>query len=180
MQLEHFLGRVVPPGNYIAVGYHRTPGQAGNFGHGFFPGGDVSGAAGLLRWGSRKGFDAYHALASFTLAEPDGVDVRGKAKYKGRREQSNVQNLKCFWVDCDVKRAGDKKNVGQCFASQGAALQWMMQFCAKLALPRPNVVVNSGYGLHCYWVLEDPLPVTQWQPYANALRSALQAERFPG
>jgi hypothetical protein len=39
-------------------------------------------------------------------------------------------------------------------------------------MPRPNLVVHSGGGLHVYWVLARALTPADWQPLAFALAEA--------
>src|SRR5262249_36519743 len=49
------------------------------------------------------------------------------------------------------------------------------KFCRDNGLPPPSLWVSSGYGLHLYWTLEDPIAPNVWKPYAEALKRALQA-----
>lgn len=181
MDTEQFLARVIPPGNYIAIAYNPHPEVDGSpFAHKFFVGGDYGSAAGMLKWAASKNMDAYHALGSFTMATPDGADARGRTKYKGSRSQANVQNMRCFWIDIDVKRAGDKKAANAVYPDQIAAITWLAGFQKAIGIPRPNLVVSSGYGLHVYWVLEDPMPAVDWMPYGSALKAALVANGYSG
>jgi hypothetical protein len=185
MDIASFLQRVTAPGNFIAVTYNREPGKkkaAGRstFSTQFFPSGHYSQAARLIEWASRKGYDAYHAQASFTTAIPDGTDARGNIRYKGERKATNVQNLKSFWIDADIKRAGDGKDPRQCYADAVEFCTWLKAFRATTGMPLPNMVVSSGYGLHVYWILEDAVDLPTWQPYADALKAAMIAARFKG
>ena len=179
METAQFLARAVAPGNYLAVQHNHGVGTAANSVR-LFPRERVADAAGYVGWIAGKGWDAYHAQASFNLAVPNGSDQRGNPKYKGSREASNAQRVKSLWIDCDVKRDGDKKDASSSFATQSAAMLWIAKFKAQIGLPRPSMVVSSGYGLHVYWVLEDDLAVSDWQQWGDALSSALTAEGFPG
>lgn len=180
MDTAAFLARVVAPGNYIAIGYNKTPGKTGAFSHRFFPEDEVAQAAGFLKWAAGRGWDAYHAVASFRVAEPAGQDHQGRTKFHGERTQGNAQRLRCLWVDLDVVRQGDKKKAGAAFATQADAVAWLKGFLSATGLPRPNLLVNSGYGLHAYWILEDALTVAEWQPHADALAAALTRHGFTG
>jgi len=175
MIIEQFLARVVAPGNYACINW-KTPGRNG-MGVRFFPGNALGDAASYLRWISGKGADAYFALASYNLATPDGVDPHGRLKFKGERKHENVQALRAFWIDVDVKRVGDGKTKS-IYATRVDAVQWLGKFLKATSLPPPNLWMNSGYGFHWYWVLEDPMPRADWQPYADALRDALNAHGF--
>ena len=180
MNTAQFLARVTPPGPFLAIGVNRTPGEKNGFMHRFFVEGDTASAASYLEWASGKGWDAYHAMASFRHADPDGADKRGTVKYRGSRVATNAHMLKAFWIDLDVKRPGDKKVDGQAYASAADAFAWVAGFRGSMGLPRPNLAVTSGYGVHLYWVLEDAMPAAGWQPYADAFKAALIAHKFQG
>ena len=179
MDTAQFLARVVPPGNFMTISVNYDPTKPGMFGNRMFPYGAFAEAAGYLRWAAGKGLDAYFALASYRMAEPK-TDARGNVQYKGKREASNTMALRSFWVDLDVKRDGDKKAAGAAFDSKAGAVMWIAGFVKATGFPRPNMMVHSGYGLHVYWVLEDPMNTPDWQPYADALKAALQAQGFKG
>lgn len=180
MDTAQFLTRITPPGNYSAIAFNPHPERPGNgFIHKFFPEGSTA-AAGILRWAASKNMDAYHAMASFTMATADGADARGVQNYKGSRTRDNVHRIKALWVDLDVKRDGDKKDPANVYPSQIEAMRWVASFQAAIDIPRPNIVVNSGYGLHIYWVLETALTAAEWAPYGSAMRAALAANGFKG
>lgn len=183
MDTGAFLARVVAPGNYLAVGWESKPNPPkypkGGFTNRFFPASERDAAVGLLHWCRWKGLDAYHAMASYVLATPS-QDEQGRTVYKGRRTQDNAQRLKALWVDLDVTRPGDGKAPGVTFANQAAALSWIGGFVKAVGLPRPNMVVNSGYGVHGYWLLEDALTTAEWQPQADAFKRCLLANGYVG
>lgn len=171
MDTENFIARVVAPGNFLAITY-KKPGAG--MGTHFFPRDQVKEAANYLRWASAKGMDAYYAVASYVTGPPGGKPERGSDERW--RTQENAQALKAFWVDIDVKRDGDKKAATGCYPDTRSAVVWLRDtFLKTTGLPPPNLMVNSGWGIHIYWTLEDAMPVAQWQPYANALKAALIA-----
>jgi hypothetical protein len=45
-----------------------------------------------------------------------------------------------------------------------------------VGLPMPTAVVNSGGGLHVYWISNIPLSPDEWRPYAEGLKQLLIAE----
>jgi len=71
-----------------------------------------------------------------------GVNPRPLDKGK---KQEDIQDLVCLWADMD----------GKDFAGGGkeAALKSIGDF----PLP-PTIVIDSGHGYHCYWVLKEPIP----------------------
>ncbi len=173
MDTEQFLARVVPPGNYAVVTF-KDP-LKGGMGTRFFPRADLAAAAGFVRWASNKAMDTWFACASYTMATPSGVDQRGGTKFIGSRTHENVQAIRAFWIDIDVKRPGDGKDPAKVYASQGDAARWIGAFSKSLGIPNPNLWVNSGYGLHVYWILEDAMSRVDWQPYADAFHERLNA-----
>lgn len=182
MDTAEFLARVVAPGNFMVISCARKKTEPGTpFFNVFYPRDELSRAVGTVQWATKTmGWDAYFAVASYTAAEVRGADKQGRAKYYGKRDHPNVQRLKAFWIDLDVKRAGDKKDPANVYATQADAITWLSGFCRATSLPRPNLVVDSGYGLHAYWVLEDALTLVEWQPHADALKAALIAHGFKG
>lgn len=178
MDTENFLARVTAPGNYTVIAWAK-PGST-DFFHRFFPAARAHEAGGFARYMAKVGNDAYHAMASYTTAIADGQDKLGKPKFRGKRTQENAQRLKAFWLDMDVSRPGDRKDPKRVFASKPDALTWLAGFLKVSGLPKPNLAVSSGYGIHVYWLLEDDLAVADWQPYADALKAALLKHGFTG
>lgn len=172
---EQFLARVVGPGNYAVITW-KDPSRDGMAAR-FFPRDRVSDAAGFARWVSGKGSDAYFGVAGFLEAIPDGNDARGKPKFRGTRVVENVDHLRALWIDIDVKRAGDNKTKS-IYADRREALAWLLGFINATGLPPPNLWVDSGYGYHVYWILEDALTRAEWQPYADALAAAIRVHGF--
>lgn len=98
------------------------------------------------------GTNAYYAMASFR--EP------------GARTQDNVLALKSFWLDVDCK----DKNPTMDYASPDEGLDAIGAFCKYHSFPRPSIV-NSGFGWHVYWTLDEPITKDVWQPVANKLKT---------
>jgi hypothetical protein len=172
---EDLLARVIAPGSYICVA-HKNP-TKGRMVHRFFSYMGIAHAGGYLRWAAKQGNDAWYAVASFKEAVPNGTDKHGNIKYAGERTQANAEAFRAFWIDADVRRQGDKKG-SNVYETREAADAWLDGFTASVGLPPPNLVVNSGYGYHRYWVLEDPMTRNEWQPYANALAATLSKHGF--
>lgn len=102
-----------------------------------------------------------------------GRDVYfGVAKYKenGKRNKANVQALRALWVDLDC---GEDKP----YANQAEALTALRKFCAESGLQRP-VLVNSGRGIHAYWVLDREVDRGEWEGLAKALRKVCDAHEL--
>lgn len=89
----------------------------------------------LLRWGVSPR-NAYFALATFPRA---GRDRRG----------AHALRFACAWADLDV---GPTKN----YSSKTDALGAVEAFCLA-----PSALVDSGRGVHAYWLLESPVEGTE-------------------
>jgi hypothetical protein len=182
MQIEDFLRRVVPAaGNYLNVTYNKEPHTRNKktWSYRSFPLARLNDAAGFIRWGAAKGFEMYHALAAFK-AGTLRTNAQGQQWMDVRREQANVHLIQTLVIDADVSRVGDGKAANMVFATKHDALAWCLTFCQTINLPRPNLCVSSGYGLHFYWVLDTALTRDQWQPLADALRAAMQVHAWVG
>lgn len=103
-----------------------------------------------------KELQVYFACASY--AEPV-VMVDGKKKYRIRE---NVKAVKSFWLDIDCGEGKD-------YASQPEGLAALERFLADTNLPRP-LIVNSGNGIHCYWVTDAAISPDIWVRVATLLR----------
>ena len=101
-------------------------------------------------------YDVYFAMASFNGPE-------------GGRKQNNVAFLRSFFLELDCGE-------GKPFADSGEATNALKTFITHHKLPKPSVV-SSGGGVHVYWALTEDIPVAQWKPVADALKSlCLQSE----
>jgi hypothetical protein len=120
---------------------------------------------GEQRW--HKFFKSNLELAEYIIAE----DARGRTVYHAcacfvlptKRTHDNVEALRSFWVDADV---GENKP----FKTVHEAGQAIATFCKALSIPLP-VPVGSGYGLHCYWPLDEDIDPETWQRYAHGFRA---------
>jgi hypothetical protein len=171
MDTVQFLARVVAPGNYLAV-CHKGADARAFMNTRFFPRDNISDAAGYMNWCVQRDMDVWYCPASFRMASPHSNKPNA---FTGERKQTNVQALKCFWYDADVKRTGDKKPSDSVFLSQVDVFHWVKALREKTGIMRPNLVVSSGYGVHLYWVLEDAMAPEAWLPRARAFRALLES-----
>lgn len=85
----------------------------------------------------------------------------GMASFDGH-SRKNAKSLRSFFVDLDV---GDTKD----FSSKQEALEALDAFVAAQDLP-PPVKVDSGNGIHGYWLLDTDVPVEEWKIYAEKFK----------
>jgi hypothetical protein len=99
-----------------------------------------------------------------------GIDAFfGCAKYgpENNRTHENAHFFRALWIDLDCGEA--KAAEGKGYPTQEAGLLKLREFCKVLNLPRP-IIIDSGYGLHIYWLIEEVLTRQQWNPLAKRLR----------
>lgn len=125
----------------------------------------VGEAAKRIKWRDDEAEgNVYLALASFK--QDEYIDSKGKRR---RRTQENAARLKCFWIDMDCKgRPTD-------YANQKDAVKDILRLCSETKLQLPTTVVNSGYGIHAYWVLDESISADDWMTTAKRWRATLDA-----
>lgn len=80
------------------------------------------------------------------------------------RRRDNTSAIKCIILDVDVK-APPKG-----YLNVVEALQAIAKFVVDAGLPLPTALVNSGGGIHVYWISDRELSPAEWAPYAEGLR----------
>lgn len=114
------------------------------------------------------GVNAFFACSSY---DPEGARTEyGELK----RTTDNVLLSKAFWMDMDV---GVGTTAMPKYPDQASALLALREFCKELNLPRP-IIVNSGYGVHVYWVLTEAIEYATWKPVANKLKAVCRAMKL--
>lgn len=108
----------------------------------------------------------YYAMASFKKERY--ADTSGKLR---QRTQENAEKLKCFWVDLDCKGRND----GTDYPDQAAALAAIDTFCIASGIKKPTLTINSGYGLHVYWILNESIASDVWTQAATRFKNTLDA-----
>ena len=103
-----------------------------------------------------EGWDTYFAVSNY--------------KKEGTRKGEDADKIKAFFLDLDC---GPEKE----FPTKKVALQELQQFCATTTLPKP-LIVDSGRGLHVYWVLTEPVAVEEWKLVADRFKAACAEHSF--
>lgn len=98
-----------------------------------------------------EGFDTFVALATFNT--------------EGSRKADNVLGIKTLFLDIDCGE-------GKPYASQREGWAAVQTLRNKYGLPECSAVVNSGRGLHVYWLLDAAYTRDQWLPVAERLKAA--------
>ena len=84
--------------------------------------------------------------------------------FKGHsRKTDYAQSCKTFFIDLDVGD-NDKK-----YRSKEEALAALDDFVKQYDLP-PPVRIDSGGGVHAYWILDRDVPTEEWKAYATKFK----------
>jgi hypothetical protein len=88
------------------------------------------------------------------------------------RKHENAKYFKALWMDIDcgpTKAEPDENGVVKGYIDQATGLAEFQKFCKTVGLRRP-IVVNSGNGIHVYWLLDEVVDQRHWKPLAAALK----------
>lgn len=155
-----FFRKVLPASGYYVIG-RICPGQT------WFTHDVCSSLEEAVQYAANydaQGLPTYHACAAYReqFVETPGKD--GKTK-KQIRVHKNVRALKSFWMDLDVEAGNEKK-----YQSQEEAIDGLLAFCETTKLPLP-LIVDSGYGVHVYWTLNEEISFEAWRQTAESLKT---------
>ena len=110
-----------------------------------------------------RGENGYYTMASF---KQGWHEHKGKKRF---RTQDNVDKLKSFWLDIDYKLGTGEKS---------EAIKAVKGWCATYGIPEPNLIVETGGGLHVYWVLDVELGAADWRVLAGKIKALTIAGRL--
>ena len=79
------------------------------------------------------------------------------------RKKTDCHSFRSFFIDLDVGEEKAKHNKG--YADKASALEALDKFVLDNDLP-PPIKIDSGTGIHAYWLLEDEIPFEEYLPYA--------------
>jgi len=123
----------------------------------------------VLGLGDKK-VQSFHATIDDVIKRANELDTEGVNAYFGLatfetnkdRRVTNVKSLSSFYLDLDC-------GVGKEYTNQNEAFLDLKRFVKATGLPRP-MLVNSGYGIHVYWVLTESVSYAEWLPVAQGLK----------
>ncbi len=120
-----------------------------------------------------KARDIYFCTSNLRTAE-EKVGKSGHTYLSAVREVENAAGRKSFCLDVDIgKRKKDGTPNG--YQTRQEAAQGLGNLMRLTGLPMPTATVRSGSGgSHIYWVMADPMPAAEWQPWADAMVACAQ------
>lgn len=100
----------------------------------------------------KKNLDVYVAMGTFK---------------NHTRNSDNSLFHKSFFVDIDVGKEKAEKNRG--YSTKQEAIDALNKFLKDTELP-PPFIVDSGIGIHAYWILDEQIPAKEYRPYAQLFK----------
>jgi len=107
--------------------------------------------------------EVYRLIEEFKKDPPTNIYF-ALATFDGfSRKAEHSLYIKSFFLDLDV---GKEKNS---FETKGDAFEGLAQFLIATGLPEPTII-DSGNGLHVYWILKEEIETSKWKPYAKRFK----------
>lgn len=100
---------------------------------------------------SQEPLDLYYAVGS----------------YAGKNRAEPIAK-KCLFLDLDAKDFGTKAN----------AITQLQLFVRSTGIVPPSILVDSGRGIHVYWILDTPIQLESWRAAATLLKSSCATTGF--
>jgi hypothetical protein len=162
--LEEFLRRVLvwpdPNSDTGWINLHwRTHGRKGITGSQAFK--TLEDVLGFIRWSQGRGKDKVADLYFCTSLQKEHGELKQNDKYAAKRSADNAESSKLLFADVDK------------YESKDEARKAIEEFCEASHTPSPTALVDSGGGIHAYWINKEPLPPAEWQAHANGLEALM-------
>lgn len=105
---------------------------------------------------NKQGYNAFFAVQTYAEST--------------QRLPSNLLQMKSLYLDIDC---GD----GKPYETQRDATLALRKFCINNKLPKP-AMINSGRGVHAYWIFEETVTPSEWKALAEQLKKMCVAQDF--
>jgi len=125
----------------------------------WFPVMNLEQAAETAKKLSSSGKDVYFGVG--LRRKPVYKETKDGRRYLARGENEDVIAIPGFWLDIDVASEAHKNT--ELPQSIDEALQLLEEFNWQ-----PTILVHSGYGLHAYWLLNEPWYFANGEDYQKA------------
>ena len=89
------------------------------------------------------------------------------------RTHENALYFRSLWMDIDcgpTKGVPNDKGKIEGYLDQQIGLTELKKFCQAVGLPQP-ILINSGNGIHAYWLFDRTLNRGEWNPLAKRLKA---------
>lgn len=122
--------------------------------------------------------EAEEIVQEFVNSKIDAYYGCAKFGDLNNRTHENALYFRSLWldIDCGPKKAvPNEKGKIEGYIDQQTGLTELLKFCKAVGLHRP-LLVNSGYGIHAYWLLEETVSRREWEPLAERLKELCQEQ----
>lgn len=167
-ELKAFLHDIVPSDGYLTLAYKSAEGQF-SFRHTWADDLDELCTSAYLSLKQDKYCHGlYFAVNSFTVKSVQ--DPNDPSKFTTGRKKQYTKWCRTLYADLDCK--GEE---GQ-YATKVEALKHVSDLVNNGKLLKPSKIVDSGAGIHLYWLFDDEIAVGRWQPIADQFKQYLKNE----
>jgi len=118
---------------------------------------------GLVRHRFAETIDALMITVESLKQEGLSVYVTPNSFSAHSRKKDYASYSRSFFIDLDVNHGT------VCYTSKQEALQALSAFVSEADLP-PPVRLDSGTGVHAYWLFEEDVNIYEWQAYAQKFK----------
>ena len=128
-------------------------------------------------WIDTKCVDQQDALNKISIAITNDLNIYHSIatfdEGSNSREAENARYMCSFYIDVDSGAEPKKhyKTVTECETA-------ITEFLQSTKMPEPSIMVFSGNGYHCYWVLNQTISIDEWLPVAKNLKDLCINKNF--
>jgi hypothetical protein len=111
-------------------------------------------------------------IEEFVAAKIDVYFGCSKFGPLNERTHENVSHVRALWLDIDcgpTKGVPNSKGKIEGYLDQQTGLAELQSFCKAVGLPKP-ILMNSGNGIHAYWLIDETVSRQEWEPLAKRLK----------
>ena len=115
--------------------------------------------------------EAEEIIQEFVSNKIDAYFACAKFGPLNDRTHENATYFRSLWmdIDCGPKGVPNEKGKIEGYIDQNTGLAEFQKFCKAVGLPKP-LLVNSGNGIHAYWLFDRTLNRAEWTPLAKRLK----------
>lgn len=106
---------------------------------------------------------AYEEIERFKTKPPNNIYFALSTFKAPSRKAADSIYVKSFFLDLDVGKAKNS------YETKQQAFIALSKFLDDTGLPEPTII-DSGNGLHVYWILKEQLETAKWKVYAEAFK----------
>lgn len=150
-----------------------APGQRATWQVDVLQGAPVADIERQVTWALQRQADAYVAIAGYGPAQRPIKNGKNAGQLVCARRADNALWHRCLRIDVDVYNGPDPVKLASTpYRSKAAGWHALKAAIKALSLPVP-LLVDSGYGIHCYWLFDRDIELTRWLPLTAQLGAAL-------